>query len=83
MIKRESGIDILRCLALLFVNGVHGFLYNGFYNEKQIGILMWGADSARWLFYCCNALFMLLPRFRLSHIHDRQPGSHGRNCKVG
>ena len=31
MIKRESGIDLLRCVALLFVNGVHGFLYNTFY----------------------------------------------------
>ena len=60
MSKRETGIDILRCLALLFVNGVHGFLYNGFYYEAQIGFLMWGANSARWLFYCCNCLFMLI-----------------------
>lgn len=60
MQKREYGIDLLRCVALLFVTGVHSFLYNGFYYEKQIGFLMWGADSARWLFYCCNCLFMML-----------------------
>ena len=60
MIKRESGIDLLRCVALLFVNGVHGFLYNTFYYQPQTGVLMWGADSARWLFYSCNCLFMLL-----------------------
>jgi len=60
MIKRESGVDLLRCVALLFVNGLHAFLYNGFYNEKQIGVLMWAANSARWLFFCCNALFMML-----------------------
>lgn len=66
MIKRESGIDILRCTALLFVNGVHAFLYNGFYYEKQIGVLMWAADSARWLFYCCNCLFMMISGYLLS-----------------
>ncbi len=60
MDKRESGIDLLRCVALLFVVGVHGFLYNGFYSEKQVGVLMWAAGSARWLFYCCNCLFMML-----------------------
>lgn len=60
MLKRESGVDILRCVALLFVNGVHGFLYNGFYYEPQIGPLMWAADSARWLFFSCNCLFMLI-----------------------
>ena len=60
MQKREYGIDLLRCVALLFVTGVHSFLYNGFYYEKQIGFLMWGANSARWMFYCCNCLFMML-----------------------
>ena len=60
MQKRESGIDLLRCFALLCVNGVHGFLYNGFYFEDQVGALMWSADAARWLFYCCNCLFMMI-----------------------
>lgn len=60
MQKRESGVDLLRCLALLCVNGVHSYLYNGFYDEKQIGFAMWCADSAFWLFYSCNCLFMLL-----------------------
>ena len=60
MDKRESGIDLLRCVALLFVVGVHSFLYNGFYYEDQVGALMWAADSARWLCYSCNCLFMML-----------------------
>lgn len=60
MQKREYGIDLLRCVALLFVTGVHSFLYNGFYSENQIGIIMWGANSARWMFYCCNCLYMML-----------------------
>lgn len=60
MRSRQPGIDLLRCLGLLFVNGVHSFLYNGYYYEPQIGFLMWGANSFKWLFFTCNGLFMLL-----------------------
>ncbi len=58
--KRQSGIDLFRILGLLFVNGLHAFLYNGFYSAAQEGVWMWAADSFRWLFYGCNAMFMLL-----------------------
>ncbi len=58
--KRESGIDLFRILGLLFVNGVHAFLYNGFYAQAQTGWAMWLADSFRWLFFGCNAMFLLL-----------------------
>ena len=57
--KRESGVDLYRCLGLLFVTGLHAFLYNGFYTEAQ-GMGMWGANSARWLFSGCNGMFMLM-----------------------
>lgn len=60
MRSRQPGIDLLRCLGLLFVNGVHAYLYNGYYYEPQMGILMWGANSFKWLFFTCNGLFMLL-----------------------
>ena len=60
MRSRQPGIDLLRCLGLLFVNGVHAFLYNGYYYEPQMGILMWGANSFKWLFFTCNGLFLLL-----------------------
>ena len=60
MQSRQPGIDLLRCLGLLFVTGVHSFLYNGYYYEPQMGILMWGANSFKWLFFTCNGLFMLL-----------------------
>ena len=60
MQSRQPGIDLLRCLGLLFVTGVHSFLYNGYYYEPQTGILMWGANSFKWLFFTCNGLFMLL-----------------------
>lgn len=57
---REPGIDLLRCVALLFVVGVHSFLYNGFYSAPQVGSAIWPATSFRWLFFCCNGLFMML-----------------------
>ena len=60
MRSRQPGIDLLRCLGLLFVNGVHAFLYNGYYYEPQMGFLIWGANSFKWLFFTCNGLFMLL-----------------------
>lgn len=60
MKQRETGIDLLRCVGLLFVVGVHSFLKNGFYSHPQTGTAIWLADSARWLFYCCNGIFMML-----------------------
>lgn len=60
MKSRESGIDLIRCLGLLFVVGVHSFLKNGFYSEPQTGAVIWAANSFRWLFFCCNGIFMIL-----------------------
>ena len=40
MKSRESGIDLIRCLGLLFVVGVHSFLKNGFYSEPQTGAVI-------------------------------------------
>ena len=60
MKKRESGLDILRLMALFFVNGVHSFLYNGFYNQPQVGGAMWVADCLRWTCYGCIGLFLML-----------------------
>lgn len=60
MKEQEPGIDLLRCVGLLFVVSVHFFLYNGFYYEPQIGLRMWLADSVRWLFFGCNGLYMML-----------------------
>lgn len=58
--KRQPGIDLIRCVGLLFVVSVHHFLYNGFYFRPQTGFLMWTADTWRWLFFCCNGIFMML-----------------------
>lgn len=60
MRNREPGVDLFRCLGLLFVTGLHSFLYNGFYSEIQGSVTMWAATSFRWLFSSCNGMFMLL-----------------------
>ena len=60
MLKRETGVDLVRCVGLFFVNGIHFFLKNGFYSEPQTGAAMWMADCFRWLFFSCNGLFLLL-----------------------
>lgn len=60
MSKREPGLDLLRCLALLFVMTFHSFLNNGYYYEPQIGISMWLAGSFRWLSVSCIGLFLML-----------------------
>ena len=65
--KRESGADLFRILGLLFVNGVHACLYNGFYSAPQHGFAIWAADSFRWLFYGCNAMFILLTGYLKAH----------------
>lgn len=40
MEKRESGLDLLRVIALLFVVTFHSLLNNGYYFEAQTGIAM-------------------------------------------
>ena len=61
--EREAGVDLFRVLGLLFVNGLHACLYNGFYNAPQVGASMWLANSFRWLFFGCNGMFMLLTAY--------------------
>lgn len=58
--KRESGLDLLRVVALLFVVTFHSYLNNGYYYEAQMGIPMLLAGSFRWLSTCCVGLFLML-----------------------
>ncbi len=71
--KRQSGIDLIRITGLFFVVGVHQFLYNRFYYEPQVGFWMWSADVWRWLFFCCNGIFMMMSgylRCNKTELHD-------------
>ena len=60
MSKREPGLDLLRCIALLFVVTFHSFLNNGYYFEPQVGVSMWLAGIFRWLSVSCIGLFLML-----------------------
>ena len=60
MPRREPGLDLLRCIALLFVVMFHSFLNNGYYNEPQTGFAMWLAGSFRWLSVGNIGLFLML-----------------------
>lgn len=77
----EAGVDLFRILGLLFVNGLHACLYNGFYNLPQAGAEVWLANSFRWLFYGCNAMFMLLTGY-LKSIKPWNKGYYRGLCTV-
>ena len=70
MPKREPGLDLLRCTALLFVVTFHSFLNNGYYSESQAGISMWLAGSFRWLSVSCIGLFLMLTGYLKSEKTD-------------
>ncbi len=69
MKNRESGVDILRIMALFFVNGVHSFLYNGFYSAPQEGAAIWFGNCLRWLCYGCIGIFLMLT----GYLKSRKP----------
>lgn len=58
--NREFGADVVRCVAVCFVIGVHFFLHNGFYSQPQKGIILFSADAVRWLTFSCVPLFLVL-----------------------
>ncbi|MEF2920322.1 MAG: acyltransferase family protein [Acutalibacteraceae bacterium] len=58
--QRQPGLDLIRCLALLFVLTFHSFLYNGYYHAGQVGLDMYLAGSFRWLSVSCIGLFLML-----------------------
>lgn len=60
MKKREPGIDLIRCVGLLFVVGIHFFYNNGFYFVPQDSLRILPGNTVRYLFFCCNGIFMML-----------------------
>lgn len=58
--KRESGIDLLRCLGAFLVVGFHANLYIGYQGEAQTGVAMWAANSFYYLTVGCNGIFLMI-----------------------
>lgn len=70
MRKRESGLDLLRCLGLLLVVIFHFFLFNGYATVKQWSISMWLAGCCRCFSLACNGLFLMLTGYLKSERTD-------------
>lgn len=63
--SRAPGLDLVRCVALLFVPAVHFFFYSGYYTTPLGGGTLFLATTLRWLFYSCVPLFLLLSGYLL------------------
>lgn len=60
MKQRIIGLDLIRCIAVLFVVSVHFFLNCDYYFVNIVGTKMIVATAFRWLFFVCVPLFLLL-----------------------
>ena len=58
--KRNSGLDIIRSIALLCVISLHFFLYTDFYEQTVSGLLMLIMVIMRNSFVICVPLFLML-----------------------
>lgn len=58
--KRILGLDVVRCVAIIFVFCVHFFLNTDFYSLTVRGGKIFFLFNLRWLFFCCVPLFLIL-----------------------
>lgn len=64
--SRNVNLDIIRCVAVLFVLSVHFFLNNGFYSEIVVGKRMYVATIMRQCFMVCVPLFIMLTGYLMN-----------------
>ena len=57
---RESGPDLVRTIACIFVVGAHFYLNMGYYDEPMAGEKMFVMTALRWLFVTAVPLFFML-----------------------
>ena len=58
--KRDANLDLIRCVAVLFVLILHFILYSGWYLTPNVDFSHWFMNMLRALFLNCVPLFMLL-----------------------
>lgn len=58
--KRNTGLDIVRTFAILFVVGIHFFYHTNFYKVPVSGKNMILQVALRWLFTICVPLFVMI-----------------------
>ena len=64
--KRNINIDVLRCIAVCSVLGVHYFLQTSFYQQPMIGVTMGIKTIIRTFFMICVPLFLLLTGYLMN-----------------
>lgn len=57
--KRASGIDLIKSMAIFFVVCVHFFLNTKYYTTPVDGLNMYVQTAVRWVFVICVPLFIL------------------------
>ena len=67
--KRNTGLDIIRCVALFCVIAIHFFLYTDFYQQTVSGPLMLIMVIMRNSFLICVPLFLMLTGYL---IHSKE-----------
>jgi len=78
---RHSGMDVIRCLALVCVISVHFFAYSGFYEETVSGYQMLAMVVARNSVMICVPLFLMLSGY-LIRSRPRDPGYYFKLIRV-
>ena len=63
MESRNSGIDIVKSIAIIFVICVHFFLNTKFYETNILGSNMFLQVIIRWLTFICVPLFLITTGF--------------------
>ena len=66
MKNRNLNLDVIRCVALLFVLCVHFFLHAGFYNYPLTGADMYVGVIMRNIFTSCVPLFIMLTGYLMN-----------------
>ena len=64
--NRKPSLDIIRCLALLTVAGVHFFLHSDYYNTPIVGGKMYAFTLIRQFCMICVPLFIILSGYLMS-----------------
>ncbi|MBQ3211710.1 MAG: acyltransferase family protein [Oscillospiraceae bacterium] len=59
-IRRDINMDIIRCLALFFVLGIHFYTHCGIFTAGYTGLAAYFADVARNLFMTALSIFVML-----------------------
>ncbi|MCR5267614.1 MAG: acyltransferase family protein [Lachnospiraceae bacterium] len=65
--RRETGLDLVRVFASLFVVAVHFYLNCNYYQTPLIGTKMLVMTFGRWFFMICVPLFMMLTGYLKCH----------------